>query len=149
MSWAEVFKINSDMSKPLNDLINGSKGLRASDNLYAYIHADEVRLNKTTYEYQERFKFNWQGSVNISYDYKAYSGGGGIFQVTDENDNIIISQGITTSTVDTYTTQSNTMVINTGTRYKVTITQPQGQLVLKNLRVNADLIDLSGIEIGV
>ena len=41
------------------------------------------------------------------------------------------------------------MVINTGTRYKVTITQPQGQLVLKNLRVNADLIDLSGIEIGV
>ena len=149
MSWAEVFKINSDMSKPLNDLINGSKGLRASDNLYTYIHKDIASIDGTTYEYPERFKFNWQGSVNISYDYQTSALSGGLFKVTDENDNIIISQGITNDSVGTYTTQSHTIVINTGIKYKVTISCTKGILWLQNLRINADLIDLSGIEIEV
>ena len=47
--WAEIkHSINSDLSKPLNVLINGTKGLTASDNLYAALTASEFTANYNT-----------------------------------------------------------------------------------------------------
>lgn len=63
MSWAETLKINSDVSKPLNELFNESLFIYASDN---YIFFSDPKVGTTTYSKAEEITFGSKLTMNCS-----------------------------------------------------------------------------------
>lgn len=69
--WAEIkHSINSDLSKPLNELINGTKGLAASNNLYATLYSSSkiIYSPEITFNVPVKATFHWGGSFNLKCD---------------------------------------------------------------------------------
>ena len=69
--WAEIkHSINSDLSKPLNELINGTKGLAASNNLYATLYSSSktIYYPEITFNVPVKATFHWGGSFNLKCD---------------------------------------------------------------------------------
>lgn len=66
--WAEIkHSVNSDLNKPLNELINGTKGLAASNNLYAtlYLSSHSINAPEVTFNIPVKATFHWGGCFNL------------------------------------------------------------------------------------
>lgn len=77
MSWAETFKINSDMSTPLNERINGLYKLQTSDNLYQQFSSETLTgsfSNGADKIYERSIKFLNAGSAKIRLYHGSFTG---------------------------------------------------------------------------
>lgn len=167
MSWAEIkHSINSDLDKPLNELINGSKGLVESDNLYYMIlRSSEVVHGedqiKDIAKDIARIKFNWAGSVKLKfylYGVKRqtaqsptwnYSSSSNSMSFMDIYINDVLTttiEGTDPAEIDEYS-----LNVNQNDIVKIVLRTTSNVAIyggkLEQLGIYADLFDISGITI--
>lgn len=66
MSWAEVMKINSDMTMPLDELIRSQRSLGASDAVMAVPISSNISISNGEKRLLATFKPSVNGSVRIT-----------------------------------------------------------------------------------
>lgn len=153
--WAEIkHSINSNLDKPLDKLINGTKGLKKSENLYTTLYNETLSV-KGDREITVPVKVtcNWQGSFNLKYILNSgtqnkndlaqlliYKNGSliktlysSIYQEVD----YVYTEEFMCSTNDTFTF----ILKNTGGNMSAII------VYLEYLGIYADLVDLSGVTV--
>lgn len=163
MSWAEIkHSINSDLDKPLNELINGSKGLVESDNLYYMVlRSSEVVHGEDQIKDIARIKFNWAGSVKLKfylYGVKRqtaqspswnYSSSANPWSLMDIYINDVLTttiEGTDPAEIDEYS-----LNVNQNDIVKIVLRTTSDAAIyggkLEQLGIYADLFDISGITI--
>lgn len=153
--WAEIkHSINSNLDKPLDKLINGTKGLKKSENLYTTLYNETLSV-KGDKEITVPVKVtcNWQGSFNLKY---VLNGG-----VKDQNNHaqlLIYKNGSLIKTLYSsiyqeldymYTEEFMCSTNDTFTFILKNTKSSESAVVvyLKYLGIYADLVDLSGVTI--
>lgn len=139
MSWAEVKKINSDMTKPLDKLILEHKGLAASDQVMCVLFNSTDGLNgeKTigtftpTVSGSVRILCCGNGVHNVS---KAH------VRVKDSNNNIVADVVISFDNANDYTVYSVDMNISKGETYTVV---SSGRWNTESIKIGAIVTDTS------
>lgn len=156
MSWAEIKKsINSDIQKPLDVLINGSKGLVASDNLYYKIQVSDIIISgydtATSISLGKSITFNWTGSVRLKY--KLYNATNSDYAQLKIYKNGTLAHAIYGVKSEPADYQYTDLDLTKGAAYTFVVSNLSGaganNTLLKGLSIYADLIDLSGITVEV
>ena len=163
MSWAEVIKINSDMTVSLDeliksakteliDLINSQRSLGASDSVMKVISSTEVKVNSDERTKEiGRFTCNKNGSVRIKWDMQAHSGGSYTavvrFYVTDLSGGIIFEESISSSETQNWVNRSKDISVKSDTTYIIygELKSTNGDGYFNNVNVCATVIDASFI----
>lgn len=149
MSWAEIkHAINSSLGtddfKPLNELINGTKGLVASDNLYMNLVTSNISVSsRDTYTIPINVNINWNGSFRLSGVFYTNTNYRGKLEVYKNN----VLVDTITATADSTTKISADFMCNKGDIFTLTINNTNISVMtnLRNLAIYADLVDTSGI----
>lgn len=150
MGWAKIKKaINSTLGtgefQPLDEIILGTKGLKASDNFYTQIYqGDAIRgsAEPNSKIMPVTLKMNWQGSFRLKVtSYKANSGG---------NFSVLINDVISTGFDSTYSSFGDTFIdvsFNKGDIIKFKLTGTgNGFIYVNQISMYADVVDLSAFE---
>lgn len=150
--WGEIkHSINSDLNKPLNVLINGTKGLTASDNLYAVLTASEFTANyNTQLNIPIKATMNWNGSFNVKC-YLYLAGSTSNVKLTIYKNGIqytIISGG---SSSESNVQRSATCTCSKGDIFTFVLDNYENSrnytAYLSGLGIYADISDISGVTI--
>lgn len=155
--WAEIkHSINSDLNKPLNELIDGTKGLTKSDTLYTTLYTPQIVVSspEVTANVPIKVTMNWAGSFNLKCNLF-----NGIYAVTSSADLPTLTiykngteyktlTGVFSSqdklrTIDCICAKNDvfTFVLRRST------TKTENTAYLSDLGIYADLIDISGVTI--
>ena len=165
MSWAEIKKaLNSSIGtsdfKPLNEIIDGTKKLVASDNLYCVVIDQPQTKTFTsaggTFDIDKKVKILWNGSIKITADF-SFSGYEGTGQKYREfyifkNGTKIIEQSYASQGEYTYT---NTFSVKKGDEFTFQILYTRGSpagtyesyIIVNSIEILSDVIDGSGVEV--
>ena len=156
MSWAEIKKsINSNLSKPLDVLINGTKGLVVSDNLYYKIQETDIQISgddtNKSINLGKRITLNWKGSIRLKYKLfnssSSYSNNAKLY-IYKNGTLFLTITGVYPEPTDYQYTE---LYLNGGEIYEFVVsntsTGGSNTTYLKGLSIYANLVDLSGITI--
>ena len=118
MSWAEVKKINSDMSVPLDKLIKGNKRLAASDAVLAVIVSEEKFISQSS-KILGYFTPKVSGNIRLLANLKVSNSGGRVYVRLLNPDGTEVGNVSTSSS--TYTEVSNDINIEANLQYTIAL----------------------------
>ena len=149
MSWAEVMKINSDMTMTLDELIRSQRSLGASDAVMAVPVSSEITMGSTSGRYLlATFTPKVNGSVRVLASMKRGSS-------SDSTAHIYVTENGTDIThfstrENSYTEVYKDIKITAGKEYKVYFYGSYNGEKINSLKICASVIDTSllGYTIG-
>ena len=146
MSWAEVKKINSDMSVPLDKLIKGNKRLAASDAVLAVIVSEEKAISdgKKTFGY---FTPKVSGNIRLLANLKVSGSGGRVRVILSKPDGTTVGEVSTSNS--TYTEVFNDINIEANLQYEITLICPNYTGRTDMVKILGQVIDGGTFEYSV
>ena len=146
MSWAEVKKINSDMSLPLDKLIKGNKRLAASDAVLAVIVSEEKSISQSS-KILGYFTPKVSGNIRLLANLKVANSDYRVYVTLSKPDGTKVGEVFTSNS--TYTEVFNDINIEANLQYKITLRCPNYTGRTDMVKILGQVIDGGTFEYSV